>query len=123
MKIDIDGLPLVGKGSMMLGVRPTDPTLTNKRSDVPAILATDLVRPGDGGLSCYDDPAAIKIQSNTLVLWSIETDKLPATLIAQVAGKAHYHIEPKSDVALDELQQRFAETRDHWYREERGDGT
>ena len=112
------GKPLAGDGSMMLGVRPTDPALPHKRADVPAAVAgTDVVRPGDGGLSCFSDPAAIKIQSAKLKLWSIEEDDLPAGLNARVAGDPHYHIEPNRDMTLDDLQRLLEDTQHLWVRE------
>lgn len=119
MKIDIDGKPLVGIGSMMLGVRPTDPTQANKRSDVSAILETDPVHPGDGGLSCYSDPGEIGIQSKKLILWAIEADDLPSELRAQPAGEPHFHIEPGRPVTLGEFQEQLAATRNLWHRVER----
>jgi hypothetical protein len=120
MKADSDGKPLVGSGSMMLGVRPTDPAQPNKRADVPAVAGTDVIHPGDGGLSCYSDPDAIKIQSNRLELWSIEVSDLPPELSPQDAGDPHYHVEPKRDVTLDQLQRLLADTRDRWQQEKRG---
>jgi hypothetical protein len=116
MKADADGKPLVGNGSMMLGVRPTDPAQPNKRADVSAVMGTDVVRPGEGGLSCYSEPGAITLQSNKLLLWSIESDDLPPEVIPQEAGVPHYHVEPKQDVTLDELQKLLADTRDLWQR-------
>ncbi|MCE9567599.1 MAG: hypothetical protein K8U57_36830 [Planctomycetes bacterium] len=120
MKADADGKPLVGDGSMMLGVRPTDPTQPKKRADVPAVIGTDVVHPGGGGLSCYTDPSAIKIQSDKLILWSIDTDELPSEFTEKPAGVPHYHIEPSRDITLDDLQELVADTRDLWQRETKG---
>jgi hypothetical protein len=117
MKAAPDGKPLVGSGARMLGVRPRDPAQPNKRHDVPAVSGTDAVHPGDGGLSCYSDPSAIKIKSSKLEVWSIEVAPLPPELTAQPAGDPHYHIEPKQDVTLDRFQQLLANTRDLWVRE------
>jgi hypothetical protein len=117
MKMAPDGRPLVGNGSMMLGVRPRDPAQPIKRYDVPAVVGTDIVRPGDGGLSCYNDPDAITIRSGKLELWSIEVRLLPAELAAQPAGEPHFHIEPRRAVTLDELQQLLAAARELWERE------
>ena len=90
MKIDVDGKPLVGSGSMMLGVRPTDPTQPYKQFDVPAVKGQDLIHPGAGGMSCYENPAAIAIQPNKkLILWSIETEDLPTDLREKPAGLPH----------------------------------
>ena len=117
MKADADGKPLVGTGSMMLGVRPTDPTQPNKQHDVPAIIGTDAVRPGDGGLSCNADAARIPIRSRKLLLWSIETDSLPSGLLPREAGVLHYLLEPIQEMPLDSFQQLLADTRDLWQRE------
>lgn len=114
-----DGKPRVGTGSMMLGVRPSDPA-ANKSGDVPAAAGTDLVRPGDGGLSCFDSPAAITIPSGKLSVWSIETDDLPAGLIGRAAGAPHYQIEPTAAVTLDDFQRLLAGTRDLWRLEGKG---
>lgn len=116
MKED-DGKPLVGDGSMTLGVRPTDPAFPHKRADVAAVTGADDVRPGDGGLSCYSEPAAIKIQSAKLKLWSIEGDDLPPGLIARAAGAPHYRIEPDRDMTLDDLQRLLGDAQDLWVRE------
>jgi hypothetical protein len=118
MKVAADGKPVVGNGSMMLGVRPTDPARPNKRADVPAVSGADLVQPGDGGLSCYDDPAAITIQSARLLLWSMDPDDLPPELVLQEAGAPHHHIEPGRAVTLDRFQELLATTRDFWRREQ-----
>jgi hypothetical protein len=117
MKADSDGKPLVGDGSMMLGVRPSDPAYPTRRFDVPAVAGSDVVHPGDGGLSCYSDVAAIKIQSKKLELWSIDTADLPASLTAQDAGDPHFHVEPTGAVTLDEFQDLLAGTRDLWKQE------
>lgn len=119
MKIAADGKPLIGSGAMMLGVRPTDHAQPNKRFDVPAVTGTDPIRPGDGGLSCYSDRAAIRIavRPGAMELWSIDAAQLPPVLAAVAAGDPHYHVEPRRDVTPDELQQLLADTRDLWAKE------
>lgn len=119
MKVAADGKPLLGSGAMMLGVRPRDPALPNKRFDVPAVTAADTVRPGDGGLSCFSDRGAVKItvRPGAMELWSIDSAQLPPALVAVAAGIPHYHVEPQNDVSLDELQQLLADTRDLWAKE------
>lgn len=118
MKVDVDGKPLVGSGSMLLGLRPTDPSQPYRHFDVPAISGQDVVHPGEGGLSCYEDPAAITIQLNKkLILWSIETNDLPPALIGTPADPPHYHIESRGVATLDELQELLSDTRDLWVRE------
>jgi len=117
MKLSADGKPLVGNGSMMLGVRPTDPTQPKRRADVPAVVGTDFVQPGVGGLSCYTDPTAISIRPRKTVLWSIDSAALPMELCERPAGDPHYHVEPRHDMTLDDFQQLLANTRDLWQRE------
>lgn len=121
MKVDADGKPLVGTGAMMLGVRPADSALPNRRADVFASVGTDTVRPSEGGLSCYTDPEAITIQSKKVELWSLGERDLPPTLSARPAGDPHYQIEPTRDMTLDQFQQLLAQTRDYWRHEQRGD--
>lgn len=123
MKVADDGKPLVGDGSMMLGVRPTDPNQPNKRADVLAVAGADVVKPGDGGLSCYSDTEAIKIQPRKCGLWSIEISDLPTDLLPQPAGPPHYHIEANRNLTLDQLQQLLADTRDLWQRVDGGTGS
>lgn len=123
MKVDSDGKPVVGSNSMMLGLRPADPAEPNRRADVTARVGADRVLPGEGGLSCYSDPAKIRLQSKKLVLWSIDAADLPAKLTAQPAGVPHYHIEPRVAMTLDELQALIARTRDRWQPVEREDET
>jgi hypothetical protein len=117
MKADADGKPLVGDGSMMLGVRPFDPSTPHRRFDVPATAGSDAVNPGEGGLSCYTDPASITVRGAKLILWSIETDDVPVLLEAKPAWSPHYHVEPARSMTLDDLQQLLADTRDLWVRE------
>jgi hypothetical protein len=120
MKADADGKPLVGSGSMMLGVRPADRAQPNRRFDVPAVAGTDVVAPGDGGLSCYTDPAAILVRGGRLRRWSVESDGLPAGLADRDAGDPHRHLEPAGPMTLDQFQQALAGTRDLWLLEPGG---
>ena len=114
MRVDADGKPLVGDEGMMLGVRPSDPARSNKARDVPAVVSDDPVGPG-AGLSCYTDPAAIKLRRTSLVrLWSIDTGQLPARLTGREAGTPHWHIEPTAEMTLSQYQQILAVTRDLW---------
>ena len=118
MKADADGKPLLGKGSMMLGVRPNDPTASNQRADVFATSGGDMVQPNEGGLSCYSDPEQMRLQSKKLLLWAIDAADLPNELAVVPADEPHYHIEPQTAMTLDELQQMLAGTRDRWQRVE-----
>jgi hypothetical protein len=120
MKADTNGKPLVGSGSMMLGVRPTDPQQPNKRSDVAAISDDDSVEPRAGGLSCYSDAGAIALTSKKLSLWWIESDRLPEVLEVREAGDPHFHIEPVIKMTLAGFQLLLAQTRDDWQKVEQG---
>ena|GEM_PF-6763672 len=115
---DPDGKPTVGNTSMKLGVRPADPAQPYRKSDVPAVNGSDVVNPGEGGLSCYSDPGKIRIQSKKLVLWSIEEKVLPQGLIVRPDSNSHYLIEPSRGMTLDDLQNLLADSRDDWTREE-----
>lgn len=114
MRAGADGKPLVGDEGMMLGVRPADPARPNKARDVAAVAGGDPVQPGSG-LSCYADPAAIKLKrTQQLLLWSVAADSLPAELTGRAAGPPHWHIEPTVEMTLDQYQQALAATRDLW---------
>ncbi len=115
-KLDADGKPTVRIKFGMLGVRPRAPKFPKKRFDVGATLGSDQVNPGGGGLSVFEDPAAIQISDDDLVLCVIETDDLSLELERKEAGKSHYHIEPAHAMTLDEFQERLAETRELWER-------
>src|SRR5262245_60471852 len=100
----------------MLVVRPFDPAFPKKRYDVNAVVGSDVVRFGGGGLSVFSDRAAILLQAVDLFLFEIETADFPSGLIEVPAGKPHYHIEPQSDMTLDDFQNLLAATRDSWKR-------
>ena len=113
---DADGLPLVGDGPNMLGVRPADPAYPKKIKDVDAVHGTDTVKPGKG-MSAFGDPKEIPSPVRG-VMWEIETDDLPEGLVHVQRGKrlAHYHIEPSREMTLDDLRALLAATRDLWRR-------
>lgn len=114
MKMDVDGKPRVGSGSMMLGVRPYDPSQPHKRADVLASQPNDIVQAGSGGLSCYSDPAKISIRSKHLILWSIEVDLLSHDITVVLDGGSHYLIEPTVKMELSRFQSLLFSTRDFW---------
>jgi hypothetical protein len=121
MKTDTDGKPLVGDRAMALGVRPADPAKPLKRSDVPAVNGTDPVRPLEGGLSCYADPADIALAAKQLQLWSIDERDVPPELLVRLTGPgSHHHIEPGDEMPLNEFQELLADTRDFWQPETQG---
>jgi hypothetical protein len=121
MKVDADGKPRVGDRAMALGVRPADPTNPAKRSDVLAATDTEPVRPFEGGLSCYADPADIALAAKQLQLWSIDERDVPPELLVRLTGPgSHHHIEPGDEMPLAEFQQLLADTRDFWQPELQG---
>jgi hypothetical protein len=110
-----DGKPVVGARSGMLGVRPADPSRPSRQGDVRAPRGSDLVRPGEGGLSVYSDPAAIRIQAPDLILCVIESADLPPELAdVGAAGDPHRHIEPAAEMTLDEFQAALGRSRGLW---------
>lgn len=109
-----DGKPVVGTSFGMLGVRPYDPAKPKRRRDVAAAAATDLVRPGGGGLSVFTDPAAIQVQGVGAVLCVIDAADLPPDLRAVPAGDPHWQVEPAADMTLGQFQAALAGTRDRW---------
>jgi hypothetical protein len=118
MKEADDGLPEVGDRFGMLGVRPTR---SGRRGDVPASVPSDLVRPGGGGLSVFEGPPTnLPPQMRPPIaqhpLWEIDDADLPTGLLAQDAGRPHYHIEPAAEMRLDIYQRLLAATRDRWIR-------
>lgn len=115
-RIAADGKPIVGTLFGMLGVRPAYPAYPKRRFDVPAILGSDVVRPGGGGLSVSTDPAGIRIQAADLFLFEIDGAGLRPGLTNVPAGDPHRLIEPAYDMTLDEFQDLLAQTRDSWIR-------
>ena len=120
MLSDADGMPLVGDGRNMLGVRPADPNQPKFASDVSAAIGSDRVFPGEG-LSAYDDPDKIppRVQGE---MWAIETGDILASVVIYQRGKnpRHFQIEPQDELTLDEFQLLLAETRDLWVLEDGG---
>jgi hypothetical protein len=112
--LDGTGKPVVGVSFGMLGVRPFDPQRPKKYHDVKAAAGTDPVRFGEGGLSVFTDPAAIRIQTADLILCWLESANLPGGLATVPAGDPHYHIEPQAEMTLDHYQALLASTRDLW---------
>src|SRR5438132_2726767 len=99
MKEDANGLPAIGAGGRMLGVRPG----TSTSPDVLAVKPTDLVSPGDGGMSVApDDPAGLPRHRRPTSLggigrdpvWYIEKDDLAPDLEFRQDSAVHGVIEP-----------------------------
>lgn len=120
MTPDADGLPVVGSRRNMLGVRPRNPANPGFRADVNATAETDPVGPGEG-LSVYDSADAIHPHIRG-VLYAIDADDLPASLMPVQRGRDafHYQIEPARAMTLGQFQALLADTRDSWEPEQGG---
>jgi len=118
MKTATDGLPEVGDTFAKLGVRPT---IVGRGGDVRATNPSDLVRPGEGGMSVAAAspdtlPGLMRPSARKHPVWEIDASDLGEGLIASAAGPPHYHVEPDREMTLDELQTLLAATRTRWVR-------
>jgi hypothetical protein len=119
MKEDPDGWPATGPSARLLGVRPaTQPT-----PDVLATKPTDVVHPGQGGMSVApDDPTQLRRHRRPVSLggigldpvWYIEMDELVPDLAFRQDKATHGVIEPKYAMTLQEFQSALAQTRSLW---------
>ena len=116
---DADGLPTVGPSARMLGVRPgSHPT-----PDVLAVLLTDMVLPGHGGMSVAPDdalnlprhrrPASLGGTGREPV-WYIEDEDWGPNLDFRQDRATHALIEPARPLALQTFQDALADTRRNW---------
>src|SRR5258708_4784834 len=119
MREAADGLPEVGPTARQLGVRPGNVPAP----DVAAILPTDPVKPGQGGMSVAPgDPMDLPILRRPASLggigrdpvWYIEADDLGADLQLLLDRPKHGLVEPSRPLTLQELQQALAATRNRW---------
>ncbi len=122
MQIDLnDGKPLVGTQRNRLGVRPTDPnnTIAGRQFDVPAVLGTDLVLPGQcKGLSANSNSSRIHAGRKDAI-WELDSDVLIQFDLAielDPADPEHVIIAPLTAMSLDQYQSALQLTRDHWQR-------
>lgn len=119
MKEDTDGLPMAGPSGRMLGVRPGNtPT-----PDVPAVHASDMILPGQGGMSVApDDPMNLTKHRRPRSLggtgqdpvWSIGAGELGPDLRFRQDSLTHGVIEPERPMTLREYQDALASTRLRW---------
>lgn len=88
-----------------------------------ASAPSDLVRPGQGGMSVAADspdnlPGHMKPPKACFPLWELDDADLGAGLVGCAAGPPHYQIEPDREMTLKELQDLLAATRTRWVRVE-----
>lgn len=117
MKVDADGLPMIGTRRNMLGVRPTDPTNTNpkRKFDVDAVIGSDPVLPGTKkGLSVSVATGGFQ-PTRDEALWEVEDDLL-ADFAAIPDRPPHHVLEPRRAMTLDEYQDALAATQYLWDR-------
>lgn len=124
MKEDPDGRPRVGPNGRMLGVRPGDaPT-----PDVLAIDSSDMVLPGQGGMSVApDDPLHLPRHRRPSGLggtgqdavWSLDAVDLGPDLRFRRDSPTHGVIEPARHMTLQEFEDALALTRPRWKLEKR----
>jgi hypothetical protein len=116
---DIDGLPKIGPGGRLLGVRPGN----FPSPDVTAINPPDLASPGKGGMSVApDDPTNLPRHRKPMSLggissdpvWYIEQDQLGSDLRFRQDSSVHGVLEPARPMTLQELQDALAGTRNRW---------
>lgn len=117
MREDQHGLPEIGATARSLGVRPG--------TDVLAILANEIVRPGSGGLSVsphyasnlpyFRRPQQLGGTGKDPV-WMIDDDRLGSDLVYRPDPKntSHGFIEPNRSMTLSAFQQALAATQPLW---------
>jgi hypothetical protein len=119
MKEEPDGLPAVGPGGRMLGVRPGSTPFP----DVLAASPTDSLFPGGGGLSVApDDPMSLEKHRRPASLggtgrdpvWYIDTAEVGGDLQFRQDRPGHGLLEPQRAMTLQEFQDALARTRPRW---------
>ncbi len=119
MKEEPDHLPAVGPSARTLGVRPGN-SIT---PDVLATNSTDMILPGQGGMSVApDDPHNLERHRRPASLggtgrdpvWYIEIEDLEPDLYYRQDRPTHGVIEPKHGMTLQEYQDALAGTRSKW---------
>src|SRR5262245_59862105 len=115
MREEADGLPSVGPGARLLGIRPGDAP----DPDVLAVDPTDSTGPTEGGLSMApDDPLYLPRQRRPASLgglgrdpvWYIEKNDLGPDLQFRQDKPTHGLIEPRRSMTLQEFQNALAQT-------------
>ena|SRR5438874_9876668 len=119
MKEEVDGLPAAGPSGRMLGVRPGN----HSTPDVQAARPSDIVLPGQGGLSVApDDPMHLQRHRRPVSLggigrdpvWYIDTADLSPDVCFRQDRPNHGLIEPAQTMTLQAFQDILAQTRSRW---------
>jgi hypothetical protein len=119
MKEAADGLPEVGPSARKLGIRRGDQT----PCDVAASTPSDIVGPGDGGLSVAPGDPAFLIRhrrpaslggTGTDPVWVIELADLSPDLTARQDSPKHVVVEAAIPMALADFEDLIAATRVEW---------
>ena len=119
MKESPDGLPSIGPGGRLLGVRPG----SAPRPDVTAINLSDIVLPGHGGMSVVpNDPMFLSKHRRPFSLggsgqdpvWYIDEPDLGADLRFRQDMPTHGVVEPSRAMSLQGFQDALAATRARW---------
>ena len=117
MRAAADGLPLVGPTARTLGVRGVE---LAPHHDVPVSDPTDVVGPGQGGLSVTpDDPLHLHPHRRPASLggtgrdsmWEIDSADLGPDLVYRPDHATHGLVEPAGAMTLGEFQFALASTR------------
>ena len=119
MKESTDGFPEVGPSGRKLGVRPG----SSPNPDVIAVANSDLVCPGQGGMSVApDDPKGLPRHRKPKSLggigqdaiWYMDTIDLGAELQFRQDSLCHGVIEPRQPMTLQSFQEALVRTRSCW---------
>lgn len=120
MRVEGDGLPLVGNTARTLGARPGADT-----GDIP-VGAAGVVETETGGMSVSPPPPENLVYFRRPVeyggtgkdpVWELETDELPEELAYRpdpVNPEGHGFIEPSRQMSFDDYQQALHATRRLW---------
>jgi hypothetical protein len=112
-----EGVPETGRPARTLGVRTA--------VDVPAVSDSDVVVPGEGGMSVSpDDPMNLPVfrrppefqGTGKDPVWVLDSDQLPPELTYRPdpVTPGHGFIEPASEMTLGEYQKLLEATQSLW---------
>jgi hypothetical protein len=122
MRADVDGLPAVGPTARTLGVRGLE---AGSFGDIPALLQTDVVPTGVGGLSVAPNdpvhlpplrlPISMGGQGKDPV-WELDSNDIGPDLTIRQDKPTHGLIEPIRPMTRAEFQSALEATRTRWRR-------